>query len=118
MDTPKVVAEIGCNHMGDLSIAREMIETVATFAKADYVKFQKRSNRELLTTEEYASPHPVPDNSFGSSYGEHREFLEFSVDEHRQLMSWCKEFGIGYSTLRLGRDLSTRDRSVSDLRNR
>lgn len=98
MDTPKVVAEIGCNHMGELSIAREMIETVATFAKADYVKFQKRSNRELLTAEEYAAPHPVPGNSFGTSYGEHREFLEFSIDEHRQLMSWCKEFGIGYST--------------------
>ena len=98
MDTPKIVAEIGCNHMGELSIAREMIETVATFAKADYVKFQKRSNRELLTAEEYAAPHPVPQNSFGTTYGEHREYLEFSIDEHRQLMAWSKEFGVGYST--------------------
>ncbi len=98
MDTPKVVAEIGCNHMGDLAIAREMIETVATFAKADYVKFQKRANRELLTAAEYDAPHPVPNNSFGTSYGEHREFLEFTIEEHRQLMAWCREFGVGYST--------------------
>jgi N-acetylneuraminate synthase len=98
MLTPKVVAEIGCNHMGNLEIAHEMIEAVASFSKADYVKFQKRSNQELLTTEEYTAPHPVPENSFGSSYGEHREFLEFSVDEHRQLMSWCRKFGIEYST--------------------
>jgi len=98
MSAPKVVAEIGCNHMGELGIAREMIEAVANFSKADYVKFQKRSTRELLTAEEYAAPHPVPENSFGSSYGEHREFLEFSIDEHRQLMNWCHEFGIGYST--------------------
>jgi sialic acid synthase len=98
MDTPKIVAEIGCNHMGDLDIAREMIETVATFAKADYVKFQKRSNPELLTAEEYEAPHPVPDNSFGTTYGEHREFLEFSIEEHRQLMAWCNEYGVGYST--------------------
>ena len=98
MQIPKVVAEIGCNHMGDMRIAREMIETVAAFAKADYVKFQKRSNRELLTAAEYAAPHPVPANSFGTSYGEHREYLELTADEHRQLMEWCGELGVGYSS--------------------
>ena len=98
MQIPKVVAEIGCNHMGEMRIAREMIETVAAFAKADYVKFQKRSNRELLTETEYAAPHPVPANSFGTSYGEHREYLELTADEHRQLMEWCGELGVGYSS--------------------
>jgi N-acetylneuraminate synthase len=95
---PKIVAEIGCNHKGDMDIARQMIETAAKFSKADYVKFQKRSNRELLTPEEYAAPHPNPENSYGETYGEHREFLEFDPEQHRQLMKWCKEFGIGYST--------------------
>ena len=47
MKTPKVIAEIGCNHMGDIEIAHEMIGIAATFAKCDFVKFQKRSNREL-----------------------------------------------------------------------
>lgn len=95
---PRVMAEIGCNHKGDMNIAREMIETAARFAKADYVKFQKRCNRELLTPEEYDAPHPNPANSYGETYGAHREFLEFDPDQHRQLMRWCDEFGIGYST--------------------
>ena len=95
---PKVVTEIGCNHKGDMQIARQMIETAAKFARADYVKFQKRSNRELLTPQEYAAPHPDPENSYGRTYGEHREFLEFDPEQHRQLMKWCAECGIGYST--------------------
>ncbi len=40
---PVVVAEIGCNHMGKMEIAREMIVIAAAFAKCGYVKFQKRS---------------------------------------------------------------------------
>ena len=95
--SPKVVAEIGCNHKGDMAIAREMIGIAATFARCDYVKFQKRSNRELLTPEEFAAPHPNPINSYGATYGEHREFLEFDLDQHRQLRQWCAEFGVGYT---------------------
>lgn len=97
-EMPKVVAEIGCNHKGDLEIAREMIATAAIFCKADYVKFQKRNNRELLTLEQYDAPHPNPANSYGSTYGEHREFLEFDIDQHRKLMEWCGQLSIGYST--------------------
>jgi N-acetylneuraminate synthase len=95
--SPKIVAEIGCNHKGDMAIAREMIGIAATFARCDFVKFQKRSNRELLTPEEYAAPHPNPINAYGASYGEHREFLEFDLDQHRQLRQWCKEYGVGYA---------------------
>lgn len=98
MHTPKIVAEIGCNHMGDMDIAREMIETIAQFARADYVKFQKRTNRELLTPDEYAAPHPVPANSFGDSYGAHREYLEFSLEQHRELKQACEAAGVGYSS--------------------
>ncbi|SDZ74792.1 N-acetylneuraminate synthase family protein [Nitrosospira multiformis] len=98
MKTPTVVAEIGCNHKGDIEIAREMIGIAATFAKCGFVKFQKRSNRELLTPEEYNARHPNPQHSYGNSYGEHREFLEFDVNQHRLLQKWCEEFGIGYST--------------------
>lgn len=94
---PKVVAEAGCNHKGDMDIARQIIESAARFAKADYVKFQKRSNRELLTPEEFNSPHPNPANSFGDTYGAHREFLEFDLDQHRTLIGWCREYGIRYS---------------------
>ncbi len=98
MKEPKIIAEIGCNHKGDMNIAKEMIMTAATYCKVDVVKFQKRCNRELLTPEEYNAPHPHPENSYGKTYGEHREFLEFTLEQHRQLQEWCKEFGIEYST--------------------
>lgn len=98
VEVPKVVAEIGCNHKGDLDTAMELISTAAIFCKADYVKFQKRNNRELLPEAQYNAPHPNPANSYGSTYGEHREFLEFSVDQHRELKGYCDQMGIGYST--------------------
>jgi len=95
---PKIIAEIGCNHKGEMAIAKEMIGIAAHFCKADYVKFQKRSNRELLTPEQYSSPHPNPINAYGDTYGAHREYLEFSVDQHRELKAYCDDMGIGYAT--------------------
>ena len=94
---PKVVAEIGCNHMGDMAIAKELI-LLAKETGAGYVKFQKRNNRELLTEEQYNAPHPVSANSYGGTYGEHREFLEFSKEQNRELKDYCESVGIVYST--------------------
>lgn len=95
---PFIIAEAGCNHKGEMSIARDLIATAALFCKADAIKFQKRCNRELLTLEQYNAPHPNPANSYGRTYGEHREFLEFTAEQHRQLKAWCEEFGIVYAT--------------------
>ena len=83
--------------MGNFEIAKELI-LLAKEAGADFVKFQKRNNKELLTSEQYDSPHPVPHNSYGSTYGEHREFLEFTIDQHNDLMGFCNNQKIGYST--------------------
>ena len=98
MKSPKIIAEIGCNHKGDMQIAKDMIETAATYCKVDVVKFQKRCIKELLTPEEYNAPHPHPEYSYGQTYGEHREFLEFTLEQHQQLQAWCKEYGVEYST--------------------
>jgi sialic acid synthase len=95
---PRVIAEIGCNHKGSMELAREMIGIAKAFCRVDYVKFQKRNNRELLSPEQYAAPHPNPAHAYGSSYGEHREFLEFTLEQHRELMDLCKQLGIGYAT--------------------
>ena len=95
---PFVIAEAGCNHMGQMEIAKDLIETAAHFCKADAIKFQKRCPKELLTPEQYNAPHPHPENSYGKTYGEHREFLEFTVDQHAQLKEWCEQAGIIYST--------------------
>lgn len=95
--TPKVVAEIGCNHMGNMDIACELID-LAKQCGADVAKFQKRNIKELLSEEQYNAPHPEPYNSFGVTYGEHREFLEFSVEQHNKLKEYAGQRGISYST--------------------
>jgi N-acetylneuraminate synthase len=98
MNSPQIIAEIGCNHKGSIDIAREMIMTAAAYCKVNVVKFQKRNNKELLSENEYNTPHPNPGNSYGVTYGSHREFLEFTVDQHKQLKKWCEEVEVEYST--------------------
>lgn len=94
---PHVIAEIGCNHMGELQIAKDLI-TAAKEAGAAVAKFQKRCPKELLTKAQYEAPHPNPDNSYGSTYGAHREFLELDLEGHRELQAHCKSIGIEYSS--------------------
>ncbi len=94
----KVIAEIGCNHMGRLDIAKRMVEVAARECRADVAKFQKRNNRELLSPKQYGEPHPVPANAYGESYGAHREALEFSVEQHAELKAHCEELGVVYAT--------------------
>ena len=81
----KVIAENGCNHKGDMQIAKDLIVS-AKDCGADIAKFQKRNNKELLPESQYNSPHPNPINSYGKTYGEHREFLEFSKINIKSLL--------------------------------
>lgn len=94
---PKVIAEIGCNHKGEFDIAIELLD-LAKQCGADVAKFQKRNNKELLTKEQYSSPHPNIRNAYGETYGEHREFLEFSTEQHKMLKEHCDSIGLEYST--------------------
>lgn len=94
---PYLIAEIGCNHMGSMDLAREMISLAAGYCQVSCVKFQKRNPKELLSKEQYNSPHPNPKYSFGETYGKHREFLEFNVAQHRELMEYCQNVGVDYS---------------------
>lgn len=95
-EPPLFVAEIGCNHKGSVEIARQMI-VVAKTCGAQVAKFQKRCPRELLTPEQYNAPYDNP-NSYGRTYGEHREFLEFDAATHVALKKYAEEHGIIYST--------------------
>ena len=52
----------------------------------------------MLSPSEYNTPHPNPINSYGKTYGEHREFLEFNLEQNRLLKKWCEEEGLIYST--------------------
>ena len=89
-----IVAEIGQNHNGDMSIAKRLIEMAARCG-ADAVKFQKRDVRWDLTDDAYRQPYEGP-NSFGATYGAHREFLELNEDQHRDLREYALAHGLVY----------------------
>lgn len=95
---PTLIAEIGCNHMGDIDLAKKFIDNSKTFCDLKVVKFQKRHPRSLLGKKAFNTPHPVPENSFGKTYGLHREKLEFSLKEHKTLKKYCEKKKIIYST--------------------
>ncbi len=84
-----VIAEIGNNHQGDLKTALKMIKVAAGMG-VDAVKFQKRDNKSLFTKAMYNKPYDN-ENSYGATYGEHRDFLEFGWDEYVELMQCAQD---------------------------
>ena len=78
-----VIAEGGVNHNGDPALAEELVR-IAAEARADAVKFQKRTIPDLLTREALDAPYLKP-SSFGATYGEHRQKLELSEEVWRRL---------------------------------
>lgn len=87
-----VIAEIGQNHLGSVEMAKKMIEAAAA-AGANAVKFQKRDNKTLFTKEMYDKLYEN-DNSFGRTYGEHRERLEFNQQQYMQLKTYAELQGL------------------------
>ena len=71
-----VCAEIGNNHGGDVELAEQMIREAARCG-VDAVKFQKRDNATLYTSEKLAQAYDH-EHSYGRTYGEHRGALELS----------------------------------------
>ena len=89
-----IVAEIGQNHNGDLHIAKELIDC-ADIAGCDAIKSAKRDLKYELSDEAYHRLYDSP-NSFGKTYGEHREFLELSFEEHRTLKRFANNRNMDY----------------------
>ena len=87
-----VIAEIGHNHQGNLETAKEMFR-VAKECGADAVKLQKRENRELYTRDMYNKIYDNR-NSYGVTYGEHREALEFGWEEYVELKDYARQLNI------------------------
>jgi N-acetylneuraminate synthase/sialic acid synthase len=87
-----VIAEIGHNHQGDVEKAKELIRA-ARDCGVDAVKLQKRDNRTLFTREFYEAPYDN-ENSFGSTYGAHREALELGRDAWLDLQAYARELGV------------------------
>ncbi|HVP27646.1 MAG TPA: N-acetylneuraminate synthase family protein [Myxococcota bacterium] len=89
-----VIAEVGHNHGGDLETCKQLFRA-AKEAGAHAVKLQKRDNRSLYTREAYAKAYEN-ENSFGATYGEHREALELGRREYLALQQYCKELEIAF----------------------
>ena len=89
-----VIAEIGHNHQGSLEKAKELFR-VAKECGVDAVKLQKRSNRTLYTRTMYEAPYDN-ENSFGDTYGAHREALEFGWTEYVELKQYAAEIGVTF----------------------
>ncbi len=89
-----VIAEIGQNHNGQLNLAKKLVDMAAR-CKADAVKFQKRDIRCELTDEAYHRRYEGP-NSFGETYGRHREYLELDESQHRELKEYALAQGLIY----------------------
>ncbi len=87
-----IIAEIGNNHQGDLQKAMEMFKS-AKECGVDAVKLQKRDNKSLLTKAAYDKPYDN-ENSFGATYGEHREALEFGKREYIELKKYADELNL------------------------
>lgn len=87
-----VIAEIGHNHQGSIDICKQMFK-VAAEAGASAVKLQKRNNRELFTKDFFDSAYNS-ENSFGITYGEHREFLEFDFEQYVELKNYAVSLGV------------------------
>ena len=94
-DSPAyVIAEIGHNHQGDVAKAKELFDR-AKECGASAVKLQKRDNETLFTREAFNRPYDN-ENSFGPTYGLHRQALELGKDELRELKAYAAGLNIDY----------------------
>lgn len=89
-----VIAEIGHNHQGSLEKAKELFRQ-AKECGVSAIKLQKRDNRTLYTKAMYNKPYDH-ENSFGPTYGTHREALEFGRDEYLELQVYARSLGVTF----------------------
>lgn len=100
-----VIGEIGQNHNGSVDIAKTIIDVVARpvydklfgneLARMDAVKLTKRDLSQELSASQMSRPYDTP-NSFGKTYGEHREFLELDDHQHYDCYQYAKEKGLDF----------------------
>ena len=87
-----IVAEIGINHNGDMSICKELIDS-ATSNGCDAVKFQKRDLDQVYTKEFLNSPR---ESSWGTTQREQKSGLEFGLIEYKEIDQYCRDKGIDW----------------------
>ncbi|WP_423130098.1 N-acetylneuraminate synthase family protein [Gaoshiqia sp. Z1-71] len=98
-----IIGEIGQNHNGDVEIAKKLIDEVTkpvidylfgeSLAPMNAIKMTKRDLNEELSASAMMKPYDNP-NSFGKTYGEHRQALELSDEEHFEVYRYAKAKGL------------------------
>ena len=89
-----IIAEIGNNHQGDVKHAMSLMKA-AKESGADAVKTQKRDNKTLYIKSFFNEKYDNP-NSFGKTYGEHREKLELKKNDYKELKEYASELKIDF----------------------
>lgn len=87
-----VIAEIGQNHQGDIDVAKKMIVAAKSIG-ADCVKFQKSCLHEKFTASALNRSYDS-ENSWGRTYGEHKTYLEFTIEQYKALQEFASELDI------------------------
>lgn len=82
-----IIAEIGINHNGDMSICKDLID-VAVDAGCDAVKFQKRDIDLVYTQEFLASPR---ESTWGTTQRDQKQGLEFGLSEYQEIDKICRK---------------------------
>jgi sialic acid synthase len=100
-----IIGEIGQNHNGSVDLAKLLTEMVArkiddalfnyNLKGMDAVKLTKRDLKHELSLSQMNRPYNSP-HSFGSTYGEHREFLELTDEEHFEVYKHAKANGLDF----------------------
>ena len=94
-----IIAEIGQNHNGSVTMAKALVDMAADLRPRDYdaeplkvdaVKLTKRDLDEEYTRSFGDQPYTGP-HSFGATYHEHRQALELTDDEHAEIADYARE---------------------------
>ena len=88
-----LIAEVGINHNGDMSIAKQLIDSAAD-AGFDAVKFQKRTIEDVYTREFLDAPRESP---WGTTQRAQKEGLEFTKDQYKEISDYCAIKKISWS---------------------
>jgi len=88
-----IIAEIGINHNGSLDIAKKLIDE-AVAAKADAVKFQKRTPEICVPKNQWEVMRDTPWGRM--SYIDYKRKTEFGIAEYATIDQYCKKVGIDW----------------------
>lgn len=91
-EIPFIIAEIGNNHNGSIDLAKKMIKICKDMG-VDAVKFQVKDIETAFSKELLDKPYEGP-NSFGKTYREHKEALEFSEEQLKEIYDYANQLGI------------------------